>query len=71
MPGGLYHDINAFIDGRVNDIIQTTSDNDFYTDRDIDLNELECNFNPWKGDRVKLSIIREDPPRVFKIEPWV
>ncbi|XP_031633403.1 probable RNA helicase armi [Contarinia nasturtii] len=70
MVRGLYHEINAFIEGRTDDKLITTSGSDVYKDVEILLNDVECDFSPWKGDRVRLYIIREDPPRVYKIQPW-
>ncbi|XP_031619254.1 probable RNA helicase armi [Contarinia nasturtii] len=70
MARRLYHEINAFIEGRTDDKLITTSNSDVYKDHEISLNDVECDFSPWKGDRVRLCIIRENPPRVYKIQPW-
>ncbi|XP_055322339.1 probable RNA helicase armi [Sitodiplosis mosellana] len=68
--GKLYNTINAFIEETDNGKLNTTSNSDIYTDRELDMSDIECDFDPHKGDRVKLHIMRDDPPKVYKIEPW-
>lgn len=65
-----YNEINAFIEETVNGKVNTTSNSDVYTDCGLDMNGIECDFKPYKGDRVKLYILKSDPPKVYKIEPW-
>lgn len=68
--GKLYHQINAFIEETTDGKFNTTSNSDVYTDRELDLADIECDFKPYKGDRVKLYIMHADPPKVYKIDPW-
>lgn len=68
--GMLYHEINAFIEYKKDDKILTLSNHSVYTDRELNLCDIDCDFIPYKGDRIKMYIIKDDPPKVYKIEPW-
>lgn len=67
----MYRKIPAFIEEPTADgLLQTTSNSDEYTDRPLDMKDIDCDFIPYKGDRVRLCLIQDDPPKVYKIEAW-
>lgn len=71
MAGGrCFHEINAYIEDMVDGKLNTTSNSDVYTDVPLDMTNVDCTFSPYKGDRVKMYVMKGDPPNVYKIEPW-
>lgn len=68
MTERMYKKIPAFIEETVDGLLNTTSNSDEYTDRPLDMKDIDCDFIPYKGDRVRLCIMQDDPPKVYKIE---
>lgn len=66
--GKLYYEINAFIDKVDGTKLLTLSNSDIYTDKEVDISELDCDFQPYRGDEVRLRITKIDM-RVSCIEP--
>lgn len=64
----IYREINAYvtrIDG--SKLHPLTAEPKIFEDV-IDLNEVECEFKPYKGDNIKLSVLIGPPPKVARIE---
>lgn len=68
--GKIFHEINAFVEKFDGSKLLTLSNSDVYTDHEFDFSEIDCDFQPHRGDRVKLFIITSKPPQVSRIHPW-
>lgn len=66
----MYREICGFVEKRDGPKVLTrTVENDFYRDTEIDLTDVEHEFDMMAGDRINVYIECTDPPKVYRIEP--
>lgn len=68
--GKMYREISGFVEKRDGPkVLTSTVENDFYRDTEIDLRDVEYDFDMMAGDRINVYIECTDPPKVYCIEP--
>lgn len=66
----LHRELRAVVDQRTDrKIYPMTADPNIF-EEEIDLDDVECEFEPEKGDNIKLFVMVTTPPKVSRIEPW-
>lgn len=67
----MHREINGIVDKKDGTKIYTlTADPEIYEDCALDLDDVEREFNPYPGDRIRLFIASTVPSKAIKIEPW-
>lgn len=64
-----YRELNAICDKMNGSIMSCLTDEPSIFDGDFDLNEVEHDFIPYDGDRIKVIVSADPPTKVLSIQP--